>query len=51
MKYNKPTVVITLNASHTIQAGTDPTAKITLNVLDSATPRMLSTTAAYEADE
>jgi hypothetical protein len=51
MKYTKPTVVKTLNASHTIQAGTDPTAKINHFVLDSANPRMLSTTPAYEADE
>jgi hypothetical protein len=51
MKYTKPEVANTYDACHSIQIGTDPTAKGVPIILDTAVPRMFSTTSAYEADE
>jgi hypothetical protein len=53
MKYSKPLVRKMISGSRAIQSGvgSDPFGKVLLIVLDSKNPRMLSTTAAYEADE
>ena len=51
MRYSKPNVLTTVNATDAIQSGTNDSIKSNPMVLDSAPHPRLSTTAAYEADE